>query len=92
MRMFTEIGRQVLPHATAVGKAMMAMMERQEVLALLERTGLPRYTANTLTTKASKRLACVVLRWQYRVKAFTLQFLPALKTTAVNLGREVNGW
>jgi IclR family acetate operon transcriptional repressor len=49
MRMFTEVGRRLLPHGTGVGKAMLAQLPRAEVLALLERTGLPAYTPNTIT-------------------------------------------
>lgn len=125
MRMFTEIGRQVLPHATAVGKAMMAMMERQEVLALLERTGLPRYTDSTFTATsdlcaslditAARGYAldegeqevgvrCVAMALPYEglraaisisgpssrvTNEFVDQFLPALKATALELGREL---
>jgi IclR family acetate operon transcriptional repressor len=50
MRMFTEVGRRTLPHATAVGKAILADRPDGEVRALLERTGMPRHTATTLTT------------------------------------------
>jgi IclR family acetate operon transcriptional repressor len=50
MRMFTEVGRRTQPHATAVGKAILAQREDVEVAALLGRTGMARYTANTLTT------------------------------------------
>ncbi|WP_367136344.1 IclR family transcriptional regulator [Saccharothrix sp. HUAS TT1] len=49
MRMFTEVGRRVLPHGTGVGKAMLAQLPRDEVRALLARTGLPAYTPNTIT-------------------------------------------
>ncbi len=49
MRMFTEVGRRVLPHCTAVGKALMATMPADEVRAILQRTGMPRYTPNTIT-------------------------------------------
>jgi IclR family acetate operon transcriptional repressor len=52
MRMFTEVGRRTLPHATAVGKAMLAHSDEAEVRSLLDRTGMPRYTAHTLTTPA----------------------------------------
>jgi IclR family acetate operon transcriptional repressor len=52
MRMFTEVGRRVHPHCTAVGKALLATSTDQEVRALLGRTGLPRHTANTLTEPA----------------------------------------
>ncbi len=52
MRMFTEVGRRVLPHCTAVGKAILADLPRSQVGELLERTGMPRYTAATLTSVA----------------------------------------
>ena len=49
MRMFTEVGRRVLPHCTAVGKALLAHSSDEDVRALLARTGLPRHTPHTLT-------------------------------------------
>lgn len=49
MRMFTEVGRRVLPHCTAVGKAVLAEMERDDVEDLLRRTGMPKHTENTIT-------------------------------------------
>jgi IclR family acetate operon transcriptional repressor len=49
MRMFTEVGRRAKPHATAVGKAMLAERPEQEVLDLLARTGMPRWTDHTIT-------------------------------------------
>ncbi len=50
MRMFTEVGRRTLPHATAVGKAMLTQEPDAEVRELLKRTGMPRHTEHTLTT------------------------------------------
>ncbi|MBD2759351.1 IclR family transcriptional regulator [Yimella sp. cx-573] len=50
MRMFTEVGRRVLPHSTAVGKAIMATMPPAEVEGLLERTGMPQLTEFTIGT------------------------------------------
>jgi len=49
MRMFTEVGRRVLPHASGVGKAMLATLPEARVRALIARTGLPEYTPTTLT-------------------------------------------
>ena len=49
MRMFTEVGRRVLPHCTAVGKALLASSSDDDVRALLARTGLPRHTPHTVT-------------------------------------------
>jgi IclR family acetate operon transcriptional repressor len=49
MRMFTEVGRRAKPHATAVGKAMLATEPDQDVLDLLKRTGMVRRTEHTIT-------------------------------------------
>jgi IclR family transcriptional regulator, acetate operon repressor len=49
MRMFTEVGRRVLPHATGVGKALLAHLPPDEVRALLGRTGMPAETDRTIT-------------------------------------------
>lgn len=49
MRMFTEVGRRVLPHASGVGKAMLATLSEGRMRALVERTGMPEYTATTRT-------------------------------------------
>ncbi|GAA3418236.1 allantoin degradation transcriptional regulator AllR [Streptosporangium vulgare] len=49
LRMFAEVGRRVLPHSTAVGKVLMADRADTEVASLVERTGMPRRTANTIT-------------------------------------------
>ncbi len=50
MRMFTEVGRRVLPHSTGVGKALLANTPDDEVRALLARTGMPAATEKTITT------------------------------------------
>jgi IclR family acetate operon transcriptional repressor len=50
MRMFTEVGRRVLPHTTGVGKALLADVAPEEVRALLARTGMPAATERTITT------------------------------------------
>jgi IclR family acetate operon transcriptional repressor len=50
MRMFTEVGRRVLPHTTGVGKALLADASEPEVRALLARTGMPASTDRTITT------------------------------------------
>ena len=49
MRMFTEVGRRVHPHCTAVGKALLATSSTDDVRRMLGRTGMPRHTAHTLT-------------------------------------------
>ncbi|GAB2807447.1 IclR family transcriptional regulator [Streptomyces daliensis] len=50
MRMFTEVGRRVLPHSTGVGKVLLAHTPPEEVRALLTRTGMPAATEKTITT------------------------------------------
>jgi IclR family acetate operon transcriptional repressor len=48
MRMFTEVGRRVLPHCTAVGKAIMAHLPPGEAHDILRRNGMPKHTPNTI--------------------------------------------
>lgn len=50
MRMFTEVGRRVKPHTTAVGKAILASVPDEAVVDLLKRSGMARYTERTITT------------------------------------------
>ncbi|MEV4392351.1 IclR family transcriptional regulator [Nonomuraea sp. NPDC049607] len=52
LRMFAEVGRRVLPHSTAVGKALLAGRRAAEAMAVFERTGMPRRTPNTITDAA----------------------------------------
>jgi IclR family transcriptional regulator, acetate operon repressor len=49
MRMFTEPGRRVRPHCTAVGKALLAELPPEQARALLQRDGMPAYTPTTIT-------------------------------------------
>lgn len=48
MRMFTEVGRRVDAHCTAVGKVLVADDDDDEVRALLARAGMRRYTGSTI--------------------------------------------
>jgi IclR family transcriptional regulator, acetate operon repressor len=50
MRMFTEVGRRVLPHSTAIGKALLAWQSEDNVRRVVARLGLPARTPRTLTT------------------------------------------
>ena len=52
MRMFTEVGRRVPVHCTAVGKALVAQLAEADVRAILARAGMPAQTPNTLTDPA----------------------------------------
>lgn len=51
LRIFAEVGRHVRPHSTAVGKVLLADLPEADVTALLGRTGLPRRTASTITSR-----------------------------------------
>ncbi|RNL86248.1 IclR family transcriptional regulator [Halostreptopolyspora alba] len=50
MRMFTEVGRRVLPHSAGVGKALLAQLPDNEALSTVRRTGMPAATDRTITT------------------------------------------
>ncbi|MBL1067005.1 IclR family transcriptional regulator [Streptomyces sp. 7-21] len=62
MRMITEIGRRVPPHATAVGKALLAGLPDREVRALLRRTGMRPATERTITTPDAFLAALAAVR------------------------------
>lgn len=49
MRMFTEVGRRVLPHSAGVGKALLSQLNDEEALAAVGRTGMPAATERTIT-------------------------------------------
>ena len=49
MRMFTEVGRRVSPHCTAVGKALLARLPDAKVADLLSRIELVAHTPHTIT-------------------------------------------
>ncbi len=51
MRMFTEVGRRVDVHCTAVGKALVAALPDEDVRGMLRRAGMTKFTPNTLTTQ-----------------------------------------
>ncbi|TDC56589.1 IclR family transcriptional regulator [Jiangella ureilytica] len=53
MRMFTEVGRRVWPHCTAVGKAVLATLPERTVHEMLQRTGMPKQTEHTITDPAA---------------------------------------
>jgi IclR family transcriptional regulator, acetate operon repressor len=53
MRMFTEVGKRVSPHCTAVGKAMLSSLPGAQVDAILRTSGMHRYTDNTITDPVS---------------------------------------
>lgn len=53
MRMFTEVGRRVHTHSTGVGKALLSQLSNEQVLSIVRRAGLPKFTETTHTSQAS---------------------------------------
>ncbi|MBP2367986.1 IclR family transcriptional regulator [Pseudonocardia parietis] len=53
MRMFTEVGRRVPPHCTAVGKALLALMPAEQVQELLRHTEMTAQTESTIIDPAA---------------------------------------
>ena len=51
MRMFTEVGRRVMPHCTGVGKALLSGLEDAEALGIVRRVGMPAQTEHTITSE-----------------------------------------
>lgn len=49
IRMYSQIGRRIPVHCTAVGKATLAFLPKDEVIRILEMKGMPRKTQNTIT-------------------------------------------
>ena len=62
MRMFTEVGRYVMPHCTGVGKAILSTMSDDEVGALLKRTGMPARTEHTITSVKKMLAELAIIR------------------------------
>ncbi len=50
IRAFFRAGTRTPMHASGIGKALMAEMTEEEIRRILQRTGLPAFTANTITT------------------------------------------
>jgi len=53
VRMFTEVGRRVEPHCTAVGKVLLAQLPRAEAARVLGPGPLTRHTDHTITDPAA---------------------------------------
>jgi IclR family acetate operon transcriptional repressor len=52
-RMTASLGRRELPHCSSVGKALLARLPSEKVMAILTRLGMPRRTEHTLTSQAA---------------------------------------
>jgi DNA-binding IclR family transcriptional regulator len=52
VRFHTPLGQRELPHATAAGKVLLAYMGTGAALRVIDESGLPRHTPNTITDRA----------------------------------------
>ena len=64
MRLFTQVGRRLLPHSTAVGKVLLAWQDEDQVRRVVHRFGLPPRTPSTLTTVEAFTAELAVVRAQ----------------------------
>ncbi len=62
VRMFTEPGNRVLPHATGTGKVLLAYQPEEAVDAVIQQTGLPRFTSHTITDAATLKQELRIVR------------------------------
>ncbi|MBY6675834.1 MULTISPECIES: IclR family transcriptional regulator [unclassified Rhodococcus (in: high G+C Gram-positive bacteria)] len=95
MRMFNEVGQRVFPHSTGVGKALLAQLPDEEVLALLARTGMAPKTVNTHTTPAALLADLAVIRergysvdegeQEVGVRCFAVPVIGAPTLTAISI-------
>ncbi|WP_019241905.1 MULTISPECIES: IclR family transcriptional regulator [Bacillus] len=53
LRTHSKVGRRAPVHCTSVGKVILAYLPTQEVISILEKTGLPKHTENTIVDKES---------------------------------------
>jgi DNA-binding IclR family transcriptional regulator len=60
----THVGKRIFLHATGAGKVILAYLPAQERDAILDRTGLPARTENTITDRAALETALDTIREQ----------------------------
>lgn len=51
LRMYSQIGKRALPHCTGVGKMILSGLSDSEINNIINITGLPRFTENTILSK-----------------------------------------
>lgn len=62
MRMFTEVGRRVLPHSCGVGKAIMSLLPDNQAEEIVKHTGMPKFTSTTITTWSALKTELASIR------------------------------
>ena len=64
LRMFTEVGRRVAPHATALGKVLLANLSDQQIAGIVRYRGLPALTDRTITSAEALTRQIALVRAQ----------------------------
>lgn len=64
LRMPSQVGKRLPAHCTGVGKALLAWLHDDRLLRFVEEHGLPRHTANTITSEAAFRKELAGIRRQ----------------------------
>lgn len=64
MRMLAPIGGRLPLHASGTGKAFLAAQDETHLACILQKTGLPQYTAQTITTPANLKEEIMQIRKQ----------------------------
>jgi DNA-binding IclR family transcriptional regulator len=62
LRMPSQVGRRLPAHCTGVGKALIAFIPEVRLMAIIDRRGLPRFTAHTITDPVKLRAELEVVR------------------------------
>lgn len=63
-QMASRVGMRVPLHCTAIGKCLLAHQSRADIEAVVDRVGLPRRTANTITTRRALHAELATVRGQ----------------------------
>jgi IclR family acetate operon transcriptional repressor len=64
LRMFTQVGRRLAPHATAVGKVLLAQLEPAKLAWIIKYRGLPEVTSRTITNPATLKQQLELIKLQ----------------------------
>ena len=64
LRMFTQVGRRLAPHATAVGKVLLGQLEPAKLDWIIKYRGLPEVTSRTISNEATLKQQLELIRMQ----------------------------
>lgn len=64
LRMFTQVGRRLAPHATAVGKVLLSGLDPDKLDWIIKYRGLPEVTSRTITNENALKKQLDIVRMQ----------------------------